>query len=586
MYVARSLPSRLASLSDCAGPSQADSHAPRTALRDQVRDVRQVHRPRLWDGFATQREVSGLASHGSARLHEQARREAQDVYDLCADTYKTRGGRSMSDGLLDVLGKSAAPASGWVAAARLVEAGYLDVNAKDSRGNTLLQLAIMNGAAPAQQLATALLHRADVMLDAPVADGTSLLALAQAHGSASVVGQVERRLGLDTSKRAPYFSERRNWQANWNGEVKVGAQPIWCRHLTMLWEQRFMRTHGKLDYRDFSPARLKTVAAPLIDDNEAACHARRMLAQCRLVPADAWGEVIADTFQAMEASGETGRTIMVETLNHAMALGLKIKADKRGGRSYVVQFYDPNATVAHERSSVSAAPGAHLDPAVFRQLTASDFLSKDAREEYELVGPGVAAFLGKPVHGVAPRLDGGLRQVDAQTMHHLLRLNLADGLRGCAASLSGVDARTGLRILAARREEGNVPGLLLALQEGHADAIQAYGEILVQWAPKFSREQIKNLLEAKTASGVPGLLLALQDGRADAIEAYGELLVRLAPRLSADDLAHLLAAQASDGSTGLQRARGNGRTDAIRVFDRVVDRVASRLTALRQERQG
>jgi hypothetical protein len=550
-----------------------------------VRDVRQVHRPRLWDSFATHREVSGLPGHGSARLHEQALREARDVYDLCVDAYKTRGGRNMSAVLLDVLGKSPAPASGWMAAAALVEAGYLDVNAKDCRGNTLLQLAIIDGTAPAQRLATALLRRADVVLDAPAADGTTLLALAQAHGGASVVDQIERRLGLDTSKRAPYFSERRNWQVNWNGEVKVGAQPIWCRHLAMLWEQRFMRTHGKLDYRDFSPARLKTVAAPLIDDNEAAYHARRMGAQCRLVPADAWGEVIADTFQVMEASGETGRTIMVETLNHAMALGLKVKTDKRGGKSYVVQFYDPNVTVAHERSSVSAAPGAHFDPAVFRQLTASDFLSKDAREEYELVGPGVAAFLGKPVRGVAPRLDGGPRQVDAQTMHHLLRLNLADGVRACAASLSGVDARTGLRILAARREEGDVPGLLLALQEGHADVIRAYGELLIRCAPKFSREQIKNLLEAKTASGVPGLLLALQDGRADAIEAYGELLVQLAPRLSADDLAHLLAAGAGDGSTGLQRARRNGRTDAIRVFDRVVDRVASRLAALRPERQ-
>ncbi|EQB4315550.1 type III secretion system effector OspD3, partial [Shigella sonnei] len=75
--------------------------------------------------------------------------------------------------------------------------------------------------------------------------------------------------------------------------------------------------------------------------------------------------------------------------------------------------------------------------------------------------------------------------------------------------------------LASRRYD-NVPGLLLALNNGQADAILAYGDILNE--AKLNLDKKAELLEAKDSNGLSGLFVALHNGCVETIIAYGKIL--------------------------------------------------------------
>ncbi|EQB2013969.1 type III secretion system effector OspD3, partial [Shigella sonnei] len=71
-----------------------------------------------------------------------------------------------------------------------------------------------------------------------------------------------------------------------------------------------------------------------------------------------------------------------------------------------------------------------------------------------------------------------------------------------------------VNLLASRRYD-NVPGLLLALNNGQADAILAYGDILNE--AKLNLDKKAELLEAKDSNGLSGLFVALHNGCVETI---------------------------------------------------------------------
>jgi hypothetical protein len=126
-----------------------------------------------------------------------------------------------------------------------------------------------------------------------------------------------------------------------------------------------------------------------------------------------------------------------------------------------------------------------------------------------------------------------------------------------------------ITLLAAKNADG-VPGLYVALKEGHADTIKAFGELLLL----VPEDQRVALLAAKDADGVPGLYIPLQDGHADAIKAFGELLL-LVPE---GQRAELLAVTAN-GKSGLADALKNGRLEALAQYMEIVRKTAPALSA-------
>ena len=108
-----------------------------------------------------------------------------------------------------------------------------------------------------------------------------------------------------------------------------------------------------------------------------------------------------------------------------------------------------------------------------------------------------------------------------------------------------------------------------ALQNGHADVIQAFGELLEELVPENQRAELL-LLAAKDVKNLPGLYFALQKGHADAIRAFGKLLL-LVPE---DQRAELLAAKDINGVPGLYAALMIGNTDAIHEFGELLHQVS------------
>jgi hypothetical protein len=94
------------------------------------------------------------------------------------------------------------------------------------------------------------------------------------------------------------------------------------------------------------------------------------------------------------------------------------------------------------------------------------------------------------------------------------------------------------------------------------------------------------LLSAKCTNGVPGFFVALQNGRADAIRAYGELLkeAMAARGLSRERLLTLLSAKHVNGTPGFLMTWGNGHVDAIFVYYQVVRAVAHQLNQGQRKR--
>ncbi|KEI35184.1 hypothetical protein FRA_40c09260 [Francisella sp. W12-1067] len=113
------------------------------------------------------------------------------------------------------------------------------------------------------------------------------------------------------------------------------------------------------------------------------------------------------------------------------------------------------------------------------------------------------------------------------------------------------------KVLAAKDRNGT-PGLLLALENGHAAAVKAYISG-IRNTPMINKDM---LLAAKDSDGTPGLLLAMENGHAAAVQAYIDS-IRNIPMIDKD---MLLAAKNRDGTPGLLLALENGEAAVVKVY--------------------
>jgi len=389
-------------------------------------------------------------------------------------------------------------------------------------------------------------------------------------------------------KFQPRFSTRRDPTFSLNGKVEIDGDKILCRHIALLWEKEFLRTAGKPDYQTFdNPAALERAAEPLLlkDKNKDGNAVSERIDQAQYWMSTDWGQVIADNFKAMASQpGEDStvcRTLYLLTSNHAMALGLKIK-DKAGARRYVVQFYDPNNTVSHKRLAISAESGQTGMPAEIGKLEPRDFLPDHLRMKYRLVDAENRSipmlFVGEKLgSGVTQaRLAGDLPDLDRHVMHALMTHNLPE-LRDYARQLRQVDDTTRMEMLGTRNDHG-ASGLHHALEWGHAEVVEVFGEMLGTFQTRPTPGQLMDLLSAKSSHGTPGLYLALQNGHARTVRAFGKVLKTFRTLLSPEQLAELLSAKSSAGNPGLYLALQNGHAETIQAYAEILKSIAADLS--------
>ncbi|WP_172667088.1 ShET2/EspL2 family type III secretion system effector toxin [Yersinia mollaretii] len=385
-------------------------------------------------------------------------------------------------------------------------------------------------------------------------------------------------------KSDPYFSSKRDEYINLNGRAKsVDGDEILCRHLSPSWAENFIKNKGKVDYREL--ADIDTIRRNI--SPETLDSVPRPPAVVQMVGNAEWGRVLAESFSDMEKCGSNNRVLLIDTVNHSLAVGLKFK-DSPEGQRCVIQFYDPNRTVAHQRAVFHGGINDCLSQ--IEKLAAKDFLTARHLESYRLKDGNIAAFFDR--HAAVPAMtlsrlpDGPLHP---EVFYHCMTLGLTEVLQSIADSLNCPLKRLStaevIELLATKGSYG-ASGLCMALQNGHEGAIQAYGEIIL--TAKLPAAKVAELLAAKCDNGLPGLQLALQNGHADAIREYGQIIQTAG--LPAAKVAELLAAKNHDGVPGLMMVLNNGYADAIREYGQIIqtaglpaDKVAELLASKRHD---
>ncbi|HGV5468316.1 TPA: ShET2/EspL2 family type III secretion system effector toxin, partial [Shigella flexneri] len=363
------------------------------------------------------------------------------------------------------------------------------------------------------------------------------------------------------NKTAPYFSEKRNVEVNINGVAKdIYGRQIVCRHLASYWEMNFMETNGKVNYQLLSTpdAIAKNVCLEKTEDFS------KSPAYIYFVENKKWGTVITNFFYNMKKNGDFVRTLSACTLNHQMALGLKIKRVQESEK-WVVQFFDPNRTVTHKRTVFTC--DSHFE---LSQLSAKDFFDDFYWKIYGLEQPGQVIFEDRhnsPLTNTVKLLPDEL--INSRVIYHAITKNLTEVLFILMEKYkNGEISQSKLVNLLATRSSDGTPAFYIALQNGYSDIIQVYGKILNMC--NLSQETILTLLAAVGANNVSGLCMSFMNGHVDTIKAYGEIVFKTP--LTSDKRLYLLAAKDSHDLPGLFFALQNGHADSIRMFGSLLNK--------------
>jgi len=86
--------------------------------------------------------------------------------------------------------------------------------------------------------------------------------------------------------------------------------------------------------------------------------------------------------------------------------------------------------------------------------------------------------------------------------------------------------------------QNHISGLFKAAENGHADAIAAFGKVLKEL--QVPPDKCIELLTVDGGNGVPGLSMALQNGQQEAAEQYIQIVKKIAPELDKEQRAALL----------------------------------------------
>ena len=384
----------------------------------------------------------------------------------------------------------------------------------------------------------------------------------------------------EVMKEIPYFSPKRKLLQNFNCKATFPdtSKAIECRHLVE-YRQSVQERRPQIKFDDAQFARKQAIAANVSFDTEAKhnhliAHAK----EARLFHNRDFGKVLVQQLAAMAAGDEASRLILLISTDHAMSVGLKRK-EKDGKPYYVAELFDPNLTTSHVRiasDSLSTLETLTLENLIDGADLYQDYYpepdglsmmfvrpplqEEQAIEEQAMTGMAQGAVENRTLTSSIEDKD-----INATALFYILKDGFAGDLRRLKGEIASRPEKERIALLAAKNANG-YPGLYVALQNGHADAIEAFGELLLL----VPEEQRAALLAAKDANGnrEPGLYMALQNGHADAIEAFGELLL-LVPE---EQRAALLAAKDANGNRepGLYMALQNGHADAIEAFGKLL----------------
>ncbi|WP_092402328.1 ShET2/EspL2 family type III secretion system effector toxin [Candidatus Ichthyocystis sparus] len=129
------------------------------------------------------------------------------------------------------------------------------------------------------------------------------------------------------------------------------------------------------------------------------------------------------------------------------------------------------------------------------------------------------------------------------------------------------------------------PAIYALIFHNNPQSLTAYNYFLQALSCDEQMDLLPRLLISKNDNGDPALFMAMQEGYADCIDAYGVLiekqLIKIRNRMSPDDFANLVlsivSAKRSDGISALFMGMYNNRVSAIEAYSKLLDKVLSLL---------
>ncbi|MCD6027331.1 MAG: ShET2/EspL2 family type secretion system effector toxin [Solimicrobium sp.] len=387
-------------------------------------------------------------------------------------------------------------------------------------------------------------------------------------------------------KSQPYISITGIPLLNLNEEVcflpeKLGAtssKKIVCRHFAAQFvKDTWRHKSGKVNLAPYSSKKSIAQHIPIeieIAYNTLINNAKRY----ELIGNDKLGKYLCACFQDMRSpeKQETIRALFLESTQHVMAFSLRIKGSEEH-LTYVILFYDANKTNVTVRCETK-------DLSTLKNYSLKHFINglpsklPGFYEEYYggveptslLMECNLASFTENITQKTKMLENFPPNILTSTDIFFLLSGNFAidlAGLRGQLQTIAKSSPERLFELLAAKAVDGT-PGLNMALQEGCANAIKSY-EQLIHLVPENEYDMRADLLAAKRADGAPGLFLAMQNGHAAAVKVYGELVQRALMHDRSRQV-KLLAANGPDGTPALFMALQHGHADAIKEYGKLL----------------
>ncbi len=295
-------------------------------------------------------------------------------------------------------------------------------------------------------------------------------------------------------KSKPYISELKSREEkNLNGEVNFKDNVdklIMCRHLSSQYilDSLSDEDTGKVDLDKFSS---KDIIANRITSNVEELYEQLQLQakEIYFIPNNEFGICLSKIFKSMERKSENTQSILLESFNHAMAVRLRIKENENNNtKRYVISVYDPNMTNVTVRCEVD-------DLVKVRDFQVKDFINHHLFGNfYKSYYPTESSEIStlyickKPANESVPECTGK-------------KITFYDWIALPASSIN----------------------LYTFLIEGFSQEIKNLKNQL-EIIYKKNPEKLMEILTAKSPDGIMGFEQALLNDHADAINAFGELL--------------------------------------------------------------
>ena len=379
-------------------------------------------------------------------------------------------------------------------------------------------------------------------------------------------------------KSNPYVPRRLDAAVNHNFKVLVrpgdatperGLEEVACRHFALQWARSEAGFERRQLTAEFSaPTLIQRRFEGKLDAMDAELHdviARAPAEAKHLINGPQLGRYLSSMANALDAPAPGLRPseadCLLFTCNHVFALHVEKKS--RDGSTYVTaKLYDPNATASYKRVEADS-------PAALEPLGLADMLPRPKLANLYVIETGQALSLVAVClrADLSPEMDRTRTMATAQDMRMALHCDVAQEIGSLIdtarirADVTSLDLFT---LLEAKTSDASVPGLYLALQEGHAGSVRAFVQAVL-CAPELTEIQRFVLLEAADVDdGCSGLFMAMQEGRSDAVEAYARAV--LGSELPDLQKVDLLSALSPAGETGLSVAKDLERSAVVDAF--------------------